>query len=324
MNASLKNVPRFVCESCDYKCYKQSVFNKHLSTDKHTNIAKNVPKFICKPCDYICCKEYLLTRHLSTRKHQKRCATSQEISTRECNKCKKIYSSNRSYWAHSKNCSGNVPNVPDLADIINRLLIENQELRTFVMNQSNTVLEHTNEVMKQIMTIQPATVINNTNNNNKFNINVFLNEQCKDAINFADFVKSIEVSQTDLHNTGQLGFVDGISKIILDNLKQLSINERPIHCTDIKRETMYIKDEDKWNKEEDDTKLHGAIQTVSRKSMKTLIEWKQVNPDYEDGDSEFSQECLSMQRHSVAGDEREVYYPKVARLVAKEVIVDKS
>ena len=324
MNASLKNVPRFVCESCDYKCYKQSVFNKHLSTDKHTNIAKNVPKFICKPCDYICCKEYLLTRHLSTRKHQKRCATSQEISTRECNKCKKIYSSNRSYWAHSKKCSGNVPNVPDLADIINRLLIENQELRTFVMNQSNTVLEHTNEVMKQIMTIQPATVINNTNNNNKFNINVFLNEQCKDAINFADFVKSIEVSQTDLHNTGQLGFVDGISKIILDNLKQLSINERPIHCTDIKRETMYIKDEDKWNKEEDDTKLHGAIQTVSRKSMKTLIEWKQVNPDYEDGDSEFSQECLSMQRHSVAGDEREVYYPKVARLVAKEVIVDKS
>ena len=192
------------------------------------------------------------------------------------------------------------------------------------MNQSNTVLEHTNEVMKQIMTIQPATVINNTNNNNKFNINVFLNEQCKDAINFADFVKSIEVSQTDLHNTGQLGFVDGISKIILDNLKQLSINERPIHCTDIKRETMYIKDEDKWNKEEDDTKLHGAIQTVSRKSMKTLIEWKQVNPDYEDGDSEFSQECLSMQRHSVAGDEREVYYPKVARLVAKEVIVDKT
>ena len=299
------------------------MFNKHLSTDKHeknTNIATNVPEFICKPCDYKCCKEYLLTRHMSTRKHQNRCATSREISTRECNNCKKVYSNYKSYWAHSKKCSRN---VPDLTDIINRLLTENQELRTFVINQSNTVLEHTNEVMKKIMTIQPATVINTTNSNNKFNINVFLNEQCKDAINFADFVKNIEVSQDDLHNTGQLGFVDGISKIILDNLKQLSINERPIHCTDIKRETMYIKDEDKWNKEEDDTKLRNAIQTVSRKSVKTLQDWKQVNPDYEDGDSEFSQECLSMQRHSVAGEDRDVYYPKVARLVAKEVIIDK-
>jgi len=324
MDMSQKNVPKFVCDRCDYKCSKQSVFNKHLSTDKHEkniNVAKNVPEFICKLCDYSCCKEYLLTRHMSTRKHQNRCATSREVSTRECNNCKKVYSNYKSYWAHSKKCSRN---VPDLADIINRLLTENQELRTFVINQSNTVLEHTNEVMKKIMTIQPATVINNTNSNNKFNINVFLNEQCKDAINFADFVKNIEVSQDDLHNTGQLGFVDGISKIILDNLKQLSINERPIHCTDIKRETMYIKDEDKWNKEEDDTKLRNAIQTVSRKSVKTLNDWKQVNPDYEDGDSEFSQECLSMQRHSVAGDDREVYFPKVARIVAKEVIVDKT
>jgi len=323
MDTSQKNVPKFVCDCCDYKCSKQSVFNKHLSTDKHeknTNIATNVPEFICKACDYKCCKEYLLTRHMSTRKHQNRCATSREVSTRECNNCKKVYSNYKSYWAHSKKCSRN---VPDLTDIINRLLTENQELRTFVINQSNTVLEHTNEVMKKIMTIQPATVINNTNSNNKFNINVFLNEQCKDAINFADFVKNIEVSQDDLHNTGQLGFVDGISKIILDNLKQLSINERPIHCTDIKRETMYIKDEDKWNKEEDDTKLRNAIQTVSRKSVKTLQDWKQVNPDYEDGDSEFSQECLSMQRHSVAGEDRDVYYPKVARLVAKEVIIDK-
>ena len=190
MDTSQKNVPKFVCDCCDYKCSKQSVFNKHLSTDKHeknTNIATNVPEFICKPCDYKCCKEYLLTRHMSTRKHQNRCATSREISTRECNNCKKVYSNYKSYWAHSKKCSRN---VPDLTDIINRLLTENQELRTFVINQSNTVLEHTNEVMKKIMTIQPATVINNTNSNNKFNINVFLNEQCKDAINFADFVKT--------------------------------------------------------------------------------------------------------------------------------------
>jgi len=221
---------------------------------------------------------------------------------------------------------------------VDRELLGNVQTNTDITALTNLVMElvkNNNELQKQSQEFQKQlfdmcknnnqTVINNTtNSNNKFNINVFLNEQCKDAINFADFVKNIEVSQDDLHNTGQLGFVDGISKIILDNLKQLSINERPIHCTDIKRETMYIKDEDKWNKEEDDTKLRNAIQTVSRKSMKTLNDWKQVNPDYEDGDSEFSQECLSMQRHSVAGDDREVYFPKVARLVAKEVIVDKS
>jgi len=220
---------------------------------------------------------------------------------------------------------------------VDRELLGNVQTNTDITALTNLVMElvkNNNELQKQSQEFQKQlfdicknnnqTVINNTNSNNKFNINVFLNEQCKDAINFADFVKNIEVSQDDLHNTGQLGFVDGISKIILDNLKQLSINERPIHCTDLKRETMYIKDEDKWNKEEDDTKLRNAIQTVSRKSMKTLNDWKQVNPDYEDGDSEFSQECLSMQRHSVAGDDREVYFPKVARLVAKEVIVDKS
>ena len=236
-----------------------------------------------------------------------------------CVKCEYGCSKKSDYEKHCNTIKHKdivLPNVNPELQMLSNMVIE--------LCKSNV------DIQKQLIDmckngIHKNTVINNTtNSNNKFNINVFLNEQCKDAINFADFVKSIEVSQSDLHNTGQLGFVDGISKIILDNLKQLSVNERPIHCTDIKRETMYIKDEDKWNKEEDDTKLRNAIQTVSRKSMKTLIDWKQVNPDYEDGDSEFSQDCLSMQRHSVAGDDREVYYPKVARLVAKEVMVGKS
>ena len=215
-------------------------------------------------------------------------------------------------------------NNPDYMTIITQLLNQNNDLKNFILEQATEHKKDTMEIVgKMIETVKPINN-NTTNNNQKFNINVFLNEQCKDAINFADFVKNIEVSREDIQNTGQLGFVNGISKILMDNLKQLSINERPIHCTDLKRETMYIKDEDKWNKEENDTKIKNAIQTVSRKSIQTLIDWKQVNPDYEDGDSEFSQECLSMQRHSVAGDDREVYYPKVARLVAKEVIVDKT
>jgi hypothetical protein len=207
------------------------------------------------------------------------------------------------------------PEISDdssLKDIIIELIKSNSELH-----------KQSNELQKQVIELCKNGTTNNTNCHNKFNINVFLNDKCKDAINLSDFIKNIEVSREDIQNTGRLGFVDGISKIIIDNLKQLDITERPIHCTDVKRETMYIKDEDQWNKEANDAKMRDVIQIVSRKSMKTLNEWKQVNPDYENGDSEFSQDCLSMQRNSVAGEDRDVYFPKVAKIVAKEVIVEK-
>ena len=290
-----KNLQKFECDQCDYKCSKKTEWAKHILTRKHvsrTSLEPNkLPKYVCKLCN----REYIARNSLWY--HQKKCVG-----------VKETIDGNKEIEKETKD-------IKNLTNIIVELVKSNNDLQ-----------RQSQDFQKQLLELcKNGTNINNTTNNNqKFNINVFLNEQCKDAINFADFVKNIEVSREDIQNTGQLGFVDGISKIIMDNLKQLGVNERPIHCTDLKRETMYIKDEDKWNKEEDDTKLRNAIQTVSRKSMKTLIDWKQVNPDYEDGDSEFSQECLSMQRHSVAGDDREVYYPKVAKLVAKEVIVDKS
>jgi hypothetical protein len=212
---------------------------------------------------------------------------------------------------------------------------ENQELRNLIIeqaklyaeNMNNSIVQNANVLNKALETCRPVNNIINTNtnnnNNNKFNINLFLNEQCNDAFNFTEFVNNIKISYQDLENNAQLGFVQGISKIFMDNLKQLGINERPIHCTDVKRETMYIKDEDKWNKEVDDSKLQKAIQTVSYKSMGKLMEWKQENPDYQDMDSEFSKRCLDMQRQSLAGSDREVYYPKVIHALAKETMVDK-
>ena len=136
-------------------------------------------------------------------------------------------------------------------------------------------------------------------------------------------MENIQISYQDLENNAQLGFVAGISKIFLDNLNQLGINERPIHCTDVKRETMYIKDENKWTKEPDDSKLQKAIQSVSYKSMGKLMEWKQENPEYQDGNSEFSKRCIDMQKQSLAGSERVTYYPKVIHVLAKETMVDK-
>jgi hypothetical protein len=238
-----------------------------------------------------------------------------------CKKCNKAYKARNSLWYHESKC--NVTDVDRLLTDNQRLLSDNVELRNFIIEQSKLTAELVNKALESSKNTNIVNSNNNTINNNKFNINLFLNEQCKDAFNFTEFVKNIEISYQDLENNAQLGFVQGISKIFMDNLKQLSINERPIHCTDVKRETMYIKDEDKWTKEVDDSKLQKAIQTVSYKSMGKLMEWKQENPEYQDADSEFSKRCIDIQRQSLAGSERNIYYPKVIHVLAKETMVDK-
>jgi hypothetical protein len=298
----------------------------------------------CKVCDYIgsCPANY--SKHLLTRKHLDRTnrMNRTEVLGKQysCKQCGKEYSARNSLWYHENKCkiSVDVSKAPDEHDaappdvniyaIVNKLITENQELRKFILEQSSEHKKETHElIVKTLECCKPSNVTNNNtingNVSNKFNLNVFLNEECKDAINFADFVKNIEITYQDLENNAQLGFVNGISKIFLDNLKQLGINERPIHCTDVKRETMYIKDEDKWTKETDDAKLQKAIQTVSYRSMGKLAEWKQENPDYKDADSEFSQKCMDIQRQTLAGSDRGVYYPKVIHALAREVVVDK-
>jgi hypothetical protein len=151
-----------------------------------------------------------------------------------------------------------------------------------------------------------------------------LNEKCKDAINLPEFIENIEVSYMDLENNAELGFVDGISKIILDNMKQLSVYERPIHCTDTKRETLYVKYDNKWTKEDSEEKLNKAIQNVSYKGIGVLNEWKESNPEYQDINSEFSEKCLIMTKNTMAGYNRESFYPKIIKNISKETVLDKT
>jgi len=194
------------------------------------------------------------------------------------------------------------------------------------------LIQQNRELQNQLMTITTMKteniVINNQVNqvnNQHFNINMFLNETCKNAINFSDFIERIEITHDDLENNAQLGFVNGITKILMNNLSQLTIQERPIHCTDVKRETMYIKDEDVWLKEKDTVKrkINGAIQEVSRKSLKSLLRWKRTNPEYENLDSEFSNRCIVMHQQSVAGDRTNSLYPKVIHNLAKANVINK-
>jgi hypothetical protein len=278
-------------------------------------------KYYCKECDYTgsCLSNW--SKHLLTRKHTNRTDRTNLLEKLyACKKCKKGYSARNSLWYHESKCDYQ---EADNNSMIHKLLADNQELRNFIIEQSKSTNEIMNKALECCKPASNTTINGNVNNTQKFNINIFLNEQCKDAINFADFIKNIEISREDLENNAQLGFVAGISKIFLDNLKQLGVNERPIHCTDTKRETMYIKDEDKWTKEADDSKLQKAIQTVSYRSLGKLQEWKQENPEYQDVNSEFSEKCLDMQRNTIAGSNREVYYPKVIHVLAKETMVDK-
>ena len=301
--------PEFICETCDYKCSNKTHYTKHLSTAKHVNRYNMVTNGYKSVCDANTCE------------------------------CGRKYAHRQGLYAHKKVCNKNnilpSPNI-DVSTLVFELMKTNNHLQQQNIEfhkqsheshkQSQEFQRQSQEFQKQLLEIcKNGTHNTTTNSNNKaFNINLFLNETCKDAINFSDFIKGLAVSREELENTGNVGFVDGVSKILLDTLKQLSITERPIHCTDVKRETMYIKEDNKWNKEEDDTKLRDAISMVTRQSMKTLCDWKETNPDYKDSHSDFSNQCINMQMYSVAGTNREVYYPKVIATLAKEVMVDKS
>jgi len=311
-----KNAEIFICESCPFRSGKFSDWNRHIATSKHLGKTMVCPlkkrqHFVCEKCNITCYKLSKWNIHIATRKHLQVNNLSDKKQIFACKKCNKQYTSQSNLKNHETKCS-----IHSNDDLMN-LICEQTKLIEKVVN-------HNSELMSNLCkSNNNTTTINQTTNNNRFNINVFLNETCKDAINFSDFIKNIQVSYEDLENNIQLGFVNGISKIFLDNLKQLDVYDRPIHCTDVKRETMYIKDENVWTKQPDDDKLHRAIQTVSYRSMGKLAEWKQENPDYKDCNSEFSQKCLDIHRNTLAGNDRQVYYPKVIHALARETIIEK-
>lgn len=293
-----KSSNNFHCKFCDYNTLRESQYQRHLLTDKHKRLTmtnEKVPKSSKHICE--CGKEYVHASSLS--KHRKVCIKAIEEIIEE---------------KQTKQ-----PQNDSMLKMFTKMMEENEELRNLMVEQNDKMLD----VMEKT---KPTMTTNNNiiNNNQKVSINMFLNNNCSNAINFTDFIHRIEVSQNDLENNANMGFIDGITKIFMDNLKQLSVYERPIHCTDIKREIMYIKDEDKWQKEENDTKLQHAIQEVSRKSVTTLSNWKESNPEeYEDADSEFSNKCLAIQQHSIAGNNRDNYYQKVIKNVAKDVQIER-
>ena len=293
---------------------------------------KNPLEFFCKSCDYYTCNSKDYKKHLVTMKHKRlTMANKNPQKSPDDNKficqCGKAYTHASSLSKHSKKCKMKISDI--LGSTEEEKMSENKDVWKVIdslvagQRESNEMVKKVIEASNNKQTIINNTINGNINNNN-FNINMFLNEKCNGAINLSDFIENIEVSQIDLENNAQLGFVDGISKIFIDNLKQLSIYERPIHCTDQKREIMYIKDQDTWTKENNDLKIRDAIQEVSRKSMLKLNDWKTENPDYNDMNSDFSNKCIAIHQQSNAGENRETFYPKVIKTIAKESSINRD
>ena len=209
--------------------------------------------YYCKTCDYNCCKLFNWDRHLNTTKHKKLTSSSQLVTKNEqneqneqpkhytCDNCNKIYNSRNGLWKHKTKCIPvfNKPttNESEAKELIQFLMKENSEFKQLIIEQNKQMIE---------LAKNSGNNNNNTTNNN-FNLNLFLNETCKNAMNIMDFVNQLNVSTNDLEETGRLGFAEGISKIFINGLKQIDINDRPIHCSDFKRETIYIKDQNQWN-----------------------------------------------------------------------------
>ena len=304
---SIKLAKKFVCGKCDYKCCKQSDYEKHLLTLKHKmdytdDVLDDVKLAVQYFCE--CGKEYKHRQGLW--KHKKKCQN---------NKANEDINENQNEDITNKNGQTNKDNL------IEYLIKENAEFKTLIM-----------ELIKKdnISNISNNTVSNNTiNSNNKtFNLQFFLNEQCKDALNIGEFVDSIKLQLTDLENTGRLGYVEGVSKILIKNLNELDTFKRPIHCSDLKREVLYIKDNNQWKKEDDDKPvLKQAIKQIANKNIRQIQTWKDENPGCCNSESKKNDQYMKIVMNSMSGGTSEEQINNISQIVknvAKVVAIEKS
>jgi hypothetical protein len=284
--------------------------------------------FYCENCDYKCSKKYNWEKHLLTAKHQMetfgdslvaKSGKNGIIENFQCENCNKTYISRNGLWKHKKTCKTHINiiqnnlNEPTDKELIMMLIKENSDLKTMMMKVLENGTHNTNSH-------------NTTNSHNKaFNLQFFLNETCKDAMNIMDFVDSIKLQLSDLENVGEVGYVEGISDIIVSNLKKLDVTKRPVHCTDKKRETMYIKDEDKWEKDEQNVKLHKFVRKVAAKNQRLLPKFKEEHPDCLQYHSKYSDQYNKIVYESMGGKGDNDYEKeeKIIKRVSKEVTIDK-
>ena len=303
-------------------------------------VPKSSETYICNTCDYITCRKSQYNRHLLTVKHKKRhlATFSNDLVPKSsasyvCEKCNKNYCDKSGLWRHSKKCNTPIKttdasnNFVVDKELVMLLIKENSELKNMMMEEHKSTQKMMLEVIK---TGTHNTTNNNTNTNshNKtFNLQFFLNETCKNAMNIMDFVDSLKLQLNDLERMGEIGFVNGMSNIIIKNLQNLDVTERPVHCTDQKREVMYVKDEGKWDKEEEaKPKLRKAIKHIAHKNAKLIGEFKVKHPDYCKSAAKISTQYNTMVIEAMGGlgSNDLCNENKIIKRISKEVMVEKE
>ena len=288
----------YYCEFCDYNTSRKSSFDKHILSSKHINNTNGDEK-VAKSCKKL-----------------------QSLHNHICYNCDKKYISRNGLWKHKQNCVIEKTILP-------KEKTESQDLVTYLMKQNQDLQQQILDVCKNGI-IQNNTINQvNTNSNNKtFNLQVFLNEDCKDAMNISDFMSSIQLQLEELVSVGKLGFVEGISNIIIKNLKALDICKRPLHCTDLKRETVYIKDNGVWVKDdENNTKLRKVIKNVAFRNSKNTRLFKDKYPDCVRSESRLSDTYSIIIIEAMGGGSKtdpKESEDKILRRILKELTIDKS
>jgi hypothetical protein len=302
---------------------------------------KSSQKYHCELCDYLCSKKYNWDKHVMTARHikevggnnlemksGKKWQKDQNTKLCICEKCNKEFQTSSGLWKHKQKCKeilltnkNNINNDDESDDdiitdkkLILMLINQNKELMEIVKNGTNNVIYNNNN--------------NNVNSHNKtFNLQVFLNETCKDAMNISDFIESVQLQVSDLENVGKVGYIEGISNIIIKNLNALEVEKRPVHCTDKKREVMYVKDDNVWEKEDEaNKKLRKAIRKIAHKNICMFKAYREKYPDCEEYDSKKNSQYNTIIYESMGGKGDNDYEKdtKIIKKIAKVVGIEKN
>jgi len=299
-------------------------------------------KFNCETCDFHTSNKRDYNKHLSTRKHESSVFLNEnggflikKNPLHKCDICGQNYKNRNGLWYHLKKCNKEIETKAEQetsnheplqntivldSSMVLELIKQNQEFKSLILDQQKQMLE---------LSSKPNNITNtNSNNNNKtFNLNVFLNETCKDAMNITDFIQNLNIQLQELENVGNNGYVTGISDIIVSRIKDLDVSKRPLHCTDVKRETMYIRDENEWNKDTiEKSKLRKFIGQVAKENMKKIPEWREQNPECQDMYNQKYEYCMQLMRNSLGDldEKQERMDEKIIKNIVKQVAIEKG
>jgi hypothetical protein len=285
----------YLCEKCNFKTGNKNDYSRHLLTAKHkikTNIELLEQKALC------------------------------------CDICKKTYNSRNSLWYHKKKCE-KTQKTPEKTPDANALTLKKmEEIMMLAFQQNKALVDKNMELAQKMLEIasEPKTITHTNSHNKQFNLNFYLNDTCKNAINMGDFVNSLQIDTEELENVGKLGYVEGFSNIFIRGLKDLDETKRPMHCLDKKRETLYIKDNGSWNKDEKQDRIKEVIGLIAHKNFMKLMQWKDENPQHENPETKKHAQYVELVKQVFTGitPEDDNGINKIIRKVASEVCVDKG